>query len=256
MKAQMTITSDLIVSIAKLLGEDVIAEFYSTEQAESDLLKWLAINMPNLTIDYLKANTWKIQYRVLLSRYTGGYWIIKVGDKSTTQTFTDVSEGETALLYAKIAYSLETLNKDNFRAKYQYTRYCLNQSVKAEKENIVEIKKLKLELAAKNKGFKNHAAMLKAKYEAELKIIIDSGFKRNQAIAIKENARYRPDLKALFVGKTLHPNGYTGSGRHISTGTDHVAHLGLILSKNGFKYETGNDAPKGGFSGMWIKIVK
>lgn len=54
--------------------------------------------------------------------------------------------------------------------------------------------------------------------------------------------------------KMLHPNYTSGSGRYISI-QEHASATKDLLKKLGIEFETGNDAPRGGKCGEYIKIT-
>lgn len=58
---------------------------------------------------------------------------------------------------------------------------------------------------------------------------------------------------------TVHPNGYSGCGRHVSRTADHAATLSLALASIGLvfgrHFSTGNDAPRGGWSGEFVTLL-
>jgi hypothetical protein len=58
---------------------------------------------------------------------------------------------------------------------------------------------------------------------------------------------------------TSHPNGYSGTGRHVSKTADHAAtlteSLELIGMAKGRHFSTGNDAPRGGWSGEFVTLL-
>lgn len=54
-------------------------------------------------------------------------------------------------------------------------------------------------------------------------------------------------------GRKIYPVDYAGSGRHITV-RDRSAYIIMILNACGYKYEQGNDAPRGGAAGNFIKV--
>lgn len=51
----------------------------------------------------------------------------------------------------------------------------------------------------------------------------------------------------------IYPVSYRGSGRYINK-SDHSATVRQILEAQGYKFEIGNDAPRGGENGLFFKM--
>lgn len=70
------------------------------------------------------------------------------------------------------------------------------------------------------------------------------------------NGNARKNIEALLSGaevvRTCHTS---GNGRFTSNIDSHAATL-AGLDRIGLKYEHGNDAPKGGKVGQWVKLTK
>lgn len=66
-------------------------------------------------------------------------------------------------------------------------------------------------------------------------------------------------LTDLFKHGNLHPNYYTGRGRFIKKSADHAEYLVNTLENYGMiegrHFRRGNDAPKNGHSGEYVKIL-
>lgn len=104
------------------------------------------------------------------------------------------------------------------------------------------------------KSLKDQVTVLQAKLKVPAKMA-EMGCNEKQALAyVLGGKRYESELKQLFEKKIIHPNGYSGRGKYTSKGSDHAAAIANILSIAHIKHTTGNDAPKGGFSGNFIKI--
>lgn len=76
-----------------------------------------------------------------------------------------------------------------------------------------------------------------------------AGKANKSVINMLANCRFAPSTKRIYTGY------YSGSGRFTS------AHSAIhtvtdILAKQGYKYTTGNDAPKGGASGEYVQVSK
>jgi len=74
---------------------------------------------------------------------------------------------------------------------------------------------------------------------------------------LKKNGEFTEEVnKALAcpkVGRKIYHTEYRGSGRHVSVAS-RAAYLRGILDALGYKYTEGNDAPRGGASGDYIKV--
>lgn len=61
--------------------------------------------------------------------------------------------------------------------------------------------------------------------------------------------------RAFFKGNNIYHTRTVGSGRHISIQSDEI-YFERLLKLAGCKYSKGNDAPRGGQSGNYIKVSK
>lgn len=63
----------------------------------------------------------------------------------------------------------------------------------------------------------------------------------------------------LCTNVAVYPNYYTGTGRFSRKSADHHLQLVLLLERLGFKaeldFETGNDAPRKGWSGLYVRLT-
>jgi hypothetical protein len=113
------------------------------------------------------------------------------------------------------------------------------------------------DLSTKNaeiSSLKNQLRIVQAKLKVPAKMA-EKSCNEKQALAYILGGRlHESNLTDLFKNKVIRPNGYTGSGKHISKGTNKAAQISAILTDAGIKHTTGNDAQKGGFSGNFIKI--
>jgi len=55
-----------------------------------------------------------------------------------------------------------------------------------------------------------------------------------------------------FEGNKIYPVSWSGSGRHINL-KDYSSYITTALRLGGYKYEMGNDAPRGGKKGFFIQ---
>ncbi len=73
------------------------------------------------------------------------------------------------------------------------------------------------------------------------------------------NKRETEAIENLFERGTVKPNYYSGTGRFSTKSADHAAFLVSALKKHGMKegrhFITGNDAPRGGHAGEFVKIL-
>jgi hypothetical protein len=53
----------------------------------------------------------------------------------------------------------------------------------------------------------------------------------------------------------IYPVSYSGTGNYISK-KDHTFYVTQLLENKGYKYTQGNDAPRGGQNGNYIKVSK
>ena len=56
-------------------------------------------------------------------------------------------------------------------------------------------------------------------------------------------------------GNKIYPKHYSGSGRFVSL-KDHSFYIETLLKDKGYKYTIGNDAPRSGKNGDFIKVSK
>jgi hypothetical protein len=66
---------------------------------------------------------------------------------------------------------------------------------------------------------------------------------------------YRKTITDIFVGTKVYPKRWAGSGSHISLSNRWDYCINLIKGL-GYTYKVGNDAPRGGVEGDYIKISK
>lgn len=78
---------------------------------------------------------------------------------------------------------------------------------------------------------------------------------KKQQQAIKDGGKtYAALILDLFKKKIIHPNSYNMGGKFVTKGTDKCQRIATILEKNKIKHIRGNDAPRGGFTGEYIKV--
>ena len=70
----------------------------------------------------------------------------------------------------------------------------------------------------------------------------------------KTSIAYRLALKVIAGEKLIRPCYTSGSGRFTSN-QDHSFATENLLNQLGIKFETGNDSPRGGQTGKFIKII-
>lgn len=82
----------------------------------------------------------------------------------------------------------------------------------------------------------------------------------NKFLRIKSGSiavKYQDIVELLeFPEKTLHPCGYYGRGRFTSIKNGYYADICAGLRLIGIDFEKGNDAPRGGASGEFIRLTK
>ena len=66
---------------------------------------------------------------------------------------------------------------------------------------------------------------------------------------------YASQIRMHATNTKIYPVSYSGRGRHINI-VDNSFYIKNAIELLGYKYSTGNDAPKGGASGNFIKISK
>ena len=73
------------------------------------------------------------------------------------------------------------------------------------------------------------------------------------------NKREMALLEELATANTIHPNYYNGSGRWSQKSADYAASLAAILTGLGMvrgkHFEVGNDAPRGGWVGNYVRLL-
>ena len=74
------------------------------------------------------------------------------------------------------------------------------------------------------------------------------------------NTRERKLLKDLATASAkTYPNHYNGSGRWTTKSADYAGRLSELLTTMGMvrgkHFETGNDAPKGGWTGNFVRLL-
>lgn len=118
----------------------------------------------------------------------------------------------------------------------------------------IERQKIVDELRKENSSLKQQLTILQAKLKVPGKMA-EKNCNEKQALAyILGGKNYETYFDELFENKIIHPNSYTGKGKYCSKGNDKAAAIANMLTLAGIKHTTGNDAPKGGFSGNFIKI--
>lgn len=70
----------------------------------------------------------------------------------------------------------------------------------------------------------------------------------------KNTVAYRMVLSAINGQTLLRPCYTQGTGRHI-TNQDHTYAVTNLLTRLGVNYETGNDSPRGGKTGNYVKLI-
>ncbi len=71
---------------------------------------------------------------------------------------------------------------------------------------------------------------------------------------IRKNSQEQYMLKEILRRGFVHTGYYQGSGRH-SKAVDLTFTISAYLDKMGIAHETGNDAPRGGVSGNYVKVT-
>ena len=84
--------------------------------------------------------------------------------------------------------------------------------------------------------------------------------KQQQLNLLTKSGSLRKDVanaihSSRIIGSKIYPKYYTGSGRYINL-KDYSFHIIQILKMKGYKFEQGNDAPRGGKEGDFIKVSK
>lgn len=121
-------------------------------------------------------------------------------------------------------------------------------------KKIIEYRKERNIYLCQISSLKQQVTVLQAKLKVPAKMA-EKNCTDKQALAyVLGGKSYDSYLSVLFDKKIIHPNSYTGSGKYCSKGSDKAAAIAQILAIAGIKYTTGNDAPKGGFTGEFIKI--
>jgi len=70
------------------------------------------------------------------------------------------------------------------------------------------------------------------------------------------NQQIKDSLRACRIeGNKIYPFDWTGSGNYISA-VDRSTTVEVLLKDLGYKFSKGNDAPRGGKSGNYIKVSK
>lgn len=107
-------------------------------------------------------------------------------------------------------------------------------------------------LAATVRDMAGQIALLKAERKADV-LVVSKGYTFKQAVAyVLAGKRLEYTFSRLFAGETLHPNTRTvGKWARSSNG---MIKIQKVLDKAAIKYVIGNDAPRGGFTGAWIKL--
>ncbi len=71
----------------------------------------------------------------------------------------------------------------------------------------------------------------------------------------RNTTAYKAIVAAMNNNGLIRPVECTGHGRYIKN-VDHSSTITMYLNILGIKFETGNDAPRGGATGNWIQINK
>ena len=80
-------------------------------------------------------------------------------------------------------------------------------------------------------------------------VLTKSGSVNKSVLNMIKNYRFNETENKIYTGY------YSGSGRFTSThSASHV--IESILNAQGYKFEKGNDAPKGGITGEYLKVSK
>lgn len=66
---------------------------------------------------------------------------------------------------------------------------------------------------------------------------------------------YRDTINDIFRGTKIYPKQWTGKGRHINL-INKWGYCTNLIKGLGYTYQVGNDAPRGGVEGDYIKISK
>lgn len=254
---KIIITPEMILKAAIYVSklQPVRADYYSQENADADLLVYLQTNdrLKHYTVEDINSNLQKIQFKVLRSRYYGNYWRLFFENEPP------ISLGELENLNSEwqFRYKIATALEEKSQAAKIYSQgYRLNECNKEIEEKTKEIIRLKKDLFAVRKGFKNFDSFKKIEKKLLIeKTASENNLTINQASAyLKAGKRYGNYMLQLFKNHSIHPNSYTGRGKHISKTADHAGNIKAILNEFSIQYISGNDAPKGGFCGDYIKL--
>lgn len=78
--------------------------------------------------------------------------------------------------------------------------------------------------------------------------------KNRKAYQILNDIANQTNKSYMIVGGIIRPCHTSGSGRFTSN-LDYTKEVETLLSKMSIKFESGNDSPRGGKTGNWIKIL-
>ncbi len=120
-----------------------------------------------------------------------------------------------------------------------------------------KIAELKREISALKKQNKSEVLKLQKELQAQNKIAtfaVTKGLSLAHADIAMNAPAICSQIVKLLKGEILHPNGYSGSGRFIKKSTDRISYYKNILLAHSIPYTTGNDAPKGGWTGNFIRL--
>lgn len=76
----------------------------------------------------------------------------------------------------------------------------------------------------------------------------------NEKRGLKNTRAYKMINEAIATGEIIRPCYTSGSGRFTSN-LDYTGDVERLLQILGLRYKCGNDAPRGGLPGNWIKII-
>lgn len=157
-----------------------------------------------------------------------------------------------------ILYSLETIQKYFIQLHSGSVNYYPLHELDL---NLISFAKKGLEIFEENKNLSKRISQSialnseRAKENILLKAQVKAGTNDKKVVAlVLGGTKLKSKLNELFENKIVYPNGYTGSGKFSKKGTDWVGQISDILNMVGIKFTTGNNAPKSGFSGNFIKI--
>lgn len=80
-------------------------------------------------------------------------------------------------------------------------------------------------------------------------VLTKSGSVNKSVLNMIKNCRFNESENKIYTGY------YSGSGRFTSA-CSAITNIIQILNAQGYKFEKGNDAPKGGITGEYLKVSK